>query len=65
MQLARTLRLDVVAEGIETTTDRTLLQGTGCKYGQGYLIARPMPEDEVVPWLTANISTFQLSRVRT
>jgi diguanylate cyclase (GGDEF)-like protein/PAS domain S-box-containing protein len=52
VHLARTLRLDVVAEGIETTTERTLLSGTGCAYGQGYLIAKPMPAEEVVPWLT-------------
>ncbi|GAA1028793.1 hypothetical protein GCM10009557_15110 [Virgisporangium ochraceum] len=50
--LARTLRVDVVAQGIATTTERTLSSGAGCAYGQGTLIAEPMPADEVVPWLT-------------
>jgi diguanylate cyclase (GGDEF)-like protein/PAS domain S-box-containing protein len=57
VQLARTLRLDVVAEGIETPADRALLTMTGCRFGQGYLISRPMPGPDVVPWLTANLAT--------
>jgi diguanylate cyclase (GGDEF)-like protein/PAS domain S-box-containing protein len=60
--LAHTLRLDVVAEGIETNTDRTLLGGTGCGYGQGYLIAKPMPAAEVVPWITANTPVLEPHR---
>ncbi|SDS70270.1 putative bifunctional diguanylate cyclase/phosphodiesterase [Actinoplanes derwentensis] len=57
VQLAHTLALDVVAEGIETVTDRALLTATGCRYGQGYLISRPIPEPDVVAWLTANLVT--------
>ena len=56
VQLARTLKLDVVAEGIETSTERTLLSGAGCAYGQGYLFAKPMPATDVVAWLVANMS---------
>ena len=61
VRLARTLKLDVVAEGIETDTDRSLLRTTGCRYGQGYLISRPMPADDVVPWLTERQATTVLA----
>jgi diguanylate cyclase (GGDEF)-like protein/PAS domain S-box-containing protein len=51
VQLAHTLGLQVVAEGIETSTDRALLLRTGCEFGQGYLFARPMSQDDAVQWL--------------
>jgi diguanylate cyclase (GGDEF)-like protein len=43
--LADNLGLSVVAEGIETEDQLVLLQALGCGYGQGYLLARPMPAD--------------------
>jgi EAL domain-containing protein (putative c-di-GMP-specific phosphodiesterase class I) len=48
LQLAGTLELDVVAEGIETEEHRELLAGAGCAYGQGYLFARPLTEAAVL-----------------
>ncbi|MBB3950814.1 putative bifunctional diguanylate cyclase/phosphodiesterase [Aureimonas jatrophae] len=39
--LARRLRLDVVAEGIETEEQRLLVSRAGCGLGQGYLFGRP------------------------
>ena len=36
------LDLALVAEGIETTEQRDALMSIGCRYGQGYLVARPM-----------------------
>ena len=46
VQIARTLRLEVVAEGIESEIQRDLLRAMGCHYGQGYLLAMPMPPNE-------------------
>ncbi|MDR3700012.1 MAG: EAL domain-containing protein [Candidatus Sulfopaludibacter sp.] len=40
--LARSLRLDVVAEGIESQQQADLLHGMGCRYGQGYWFCRPV-----------------------
>ncbi len=42
IELARVMGMDVVAEGIETREQYRLLRQMGCRYGQGYLFARPM-----------------------
>jgi diguanylate cyclase (GGDEF)-like protein len=44
VRLGRTLRLEVVAEGIESDSQRRALLDCGCLLGQGYLFARPMNE---------------------
>jgi diguanylate cyclase (GGDEF)-like protein/PAS domain S-box-containing protein len=41
--LAATLKLEVIAEGVETVAQHELLLATGCRRFQGYLFARPMP----------------------
>jgi diguanylate cyclase (GGDEF)-like protein/PAS domain S-box-containing protein len=46
LQLAETLDLDVVAEGVETSAEHHLLCEAGCALGQGYLFARPMIEED-------------------
>jgi len=46
VQIARTLSLDVIAEGIETEVQRDLLSSMDCHYGQGFLLAMPMPLTE-------------------
>ncbi len=43
--LARNLRIDVVAEGVETAAQRDFLAGAGCRVLQGYLFGRPAPAD--------------------
>jgi diguanylate cyclase (GGDEF)-like protein/PAS domain S-box-containing protein len=48
VELARNLHLKAVGEGIETEEARDLLRACGCDYGQGFLMARPMPPDQVV-----------------
>jgi EAL domain-containing protein (putative c-di-GMP-specific phosphodiesterase class I) len=53
IQLAHTLEINVVAEGIETEPDRNLLIDADCGYGQGYLFARPMPEEDADAYLLA------------
>ena len=43
INLARTLRLSVTCEGIETQEQYTYLQNLGCDLGQGYLMHKPLP----------------------
>ena len=51
IELARVLGLDVVAEGIETREQYRLLRQLGCRFGQGYLFARPMSAEAVTELL--------------
>jgi diguanylate cyclase (GGDEF)-like protein/PAS domain S-box-containing protein len=44
--IAKTLHLDVIAEGIETEVQRDLLVSMGCQYGQGYLLAMPVAAEQ-------------------
>ena len=41
------MHIEVVAEGVETSSQRDLLHRSGCRYGQGYLFAHPLPAAEV------------------
>lgn len=45
--LARQLGLTVVAEGVETTAQKTFLRENGCNEMQGYLLSRPLPIHEL------------------
>ncbi len=47
IDLAHSLGLDVVAEGIETEDQLERLRGLGCDFGQGYLMARPLDPQAV------------------
>ncbi|MEM6458322.1 MAG: GGDEF and EAL domain-containing protein [Planctomycetota bacterium] len=49
--LAHTLRMSVVAEGIETTEQLAVLQALDCDRLQGFLFARPLPADEAVAFV--------------
>ncbi len=49
--LARNLGIPVVAEGIETESQRQKLKGLGCEYAQGYYFAKPLPGDDALAYL--------------
>jgi EAL domain-containing protein (putative c-di-GMP-specific phosphodiesterase class I) len=51
--VAKSLRLRVVAEGIETERQATRLRAMGCDYGQGFFFARPLPPEHI-PALLSN-----------
>jgi diguanylate cyclase (GGDEF)-like protein len=51
--LGGALRLTVIAEGIETAGQRDTLLAMGCRYGQGYLFGRPMPDDQATALIEA------------
>lgn len=51
MAMAGKLMLRTVAEGVETEGELQLMRELGFDEVQGYLIARPMPRDELLRWL--------------
>ena len=60
VNMAQSLQLRVVAEGVETREQYEYLAACGCEEAQGYYFARPLPAAEIMPrvtsvasWLTA------------
>ncbi len=50
VRLAHALGLRVVAEGVETASQRDILLGLNCDELQGYFFARPMSADKLLAW---------------
>jgi EAL domain-containing protein (putative c-di-GMP-specific phosphodiesterase class I) len=46
IELAQSLKMQVVAEGIETQEQFEQLRSWGCEFGQGYFLARPLRCDD-------------------
>ncbi len=51
LQLARSLGMDAVAEGVETSGQVEILRSLGCHFGQGYFFSPPLPEASVAAYL--------------
>lgn len=49
--IGKHMGLQVVAEGVETALQLERLKALGCQVFQGYLFAKPMPEEEFIRWL--------------
>jgi len=51
IQIARSLNLRTVAEGVDERAMAEQLKVMGCDEAQGYLYAQPLPAEELEPWL--------------
>lgn len=51
IQMAKSLNIRVVAEGVETQAQVNFLSAIGCDYMQGYFFARPMPAEPFVQFM--------------
>ena len=56
IQLAHTLGLEVIAEGVEHANQHELLHGMQCEYGQGYLFSRPVPGQEAEDFIRSKLT---------
>ncbi|MDG3039697.1 EAL domain-containing protein [Roseicyclus marinus] len=51
VNLSKSFKRDVIAEGVETIEHAKALLAIGCNYAQGFGIAKPMPESALAEWL--------------
>ena len=59
MAMSESLRLSVVAEGVETKEQLEYLKGLGCDYAQGFIISRALPSSEILPLIRhSNLQTL-------
>ncbi|GGZ74966.1 putative bifunctional diguanylate cyclase/phosphodiesterase [Paraglaciecola chathamensis] len=58
--MAHSLKLNVIAEGVETELQRNFLQLNHCNLAQGYLFSRPLPFAQFCDYLTATVSNQKL-----
>ena len=49
LAMAKGMELHLIAEGIETPSQRQLLRLLGCRYGQGFLFSKPLPPSQCIP----------------
>jgi EAL domain-containing protein (putative c-di-GMP-specific phosphodiesterase class I) len=65
LTLAQNLKMQTVAEGVETKPQAQLLQSLGCNFGQGYLFAHPLTAEEATTLLMENRAWEMLGPKRT
>ncbi len=55
VKMGHELGFSVLAEGVETIAQESVLRDLGCDSVQGYLYARPIPPEELAPWLKGRV----------
>lgn len=60
IDLAHSMGLTVVAEGVETAAGWALLRDYGCDVAQGYLISKPLPAHAFLQWLHERAGNFNV-----
>jgi len=58
ISMAKSLQLDVVAEGVETEEQLNFLRKKGCNELQGYYLGKPLPGDELYALFKNNLNTL-------
>lgn len=59
VEMLRSLKKKIVAEGVETAEMVTLLSEIGCDYLQGYYYSKPIPPDTFIMFLADNVRNTQ------
>lgn len=64
IEMARRLDLNIVAEGVETAQQLSLLRSLGCPSVQGYLISRPLPFEQIADGVAAALRDAAAAQLR-
>lgn len=63
IKIAKTLKMKIVAEGVETQAQANYLLNHGVEYGQGWLFAKAMPINEFIDFYKSNkLVLFQINK---
>jgi diguanylate cyclase (GGDEF)-like protein len=57
IRMSESLRLDVIAEGVETPEQLDVLRELGARVAQGFLWSKPLTKEQVPEWMAARVST--------
>lgn len=55
VSIAQAMGVEVIAEGVENREQQRLLLQLGCKYGQGFLFAKPLAAEEAATWISSDL----------
>jgi EAL domain-containing protein (putative c-di-GMP-specific phosphodiesterase class I) len=64
VSLGKACGMRSLAEGVETSRQLEMAAELGCTFAQGFFIARPMPAEDVLPWIDSRDSTGPSERQR-
>ena len=59
LTMAERLNVETLAEGVETVGEHALLSQLGCDHVQGFGIAKPMPFEDTIAWVTAHSAKLE------
>lgn len=62
IELAHNLGITVTAEGVEDIQTMQQLKEFGCEMAQGFYIAKPMPQHEMLSWLKSYSAHVQTTK---
>ena len=59
IKTAETLKMDVIAEGVETDTQKAFLLENNCTLMQGYYFSKPLDKAGLIKLLNSNVNTLK------
>lgn len=65
LELARSIGMSTIAEGIEDRTTGDALSALGCSHAQGYYFGKPMPKNQIAAWLVKHQALQQATAAQT
>lgn len=59
IRIAKSKKIETIAEGIENPAQEDILRKAGCDFGQGYLYGKPMPAEKIQEFFEENMKQHQ------